>query len=455
MALEIDSNTIKYKLISLFQQYEEAITNDMPDAMNQYRKKAIGFFEQEGIPAKGTELYKYSDMMQAYGHQYGYAFNAGAGKIDPKTIFQCSVPDLDTYTLIVENGWFYHDNDSIAKLPANVVATSIETGAKLFPELFKEWYNKQASQAKNSLIELNTAFTKSGYFLYIPDGVVIEKPIQIINLLTGNNNLMVNQRNMVVVGKNSQSKLVICDHTLTNQLFLTNSVTEIIVSENAVFDYYNIQNQHNQSSQIKSVFIHQEKCSNTHTNTLTLHGGFIRNNIQVTLAGEYAEANVYGLALPDGKQHVDNYTFIDHAVPNCHSNEMYKNILKDESTGAFNGRIMVRKDAQKTQAYQSNKNICLTPTARMNTKPQLEIYADDVKCSHGATVGRLDENALFYLKARGIGHDEARMMLMYAFAHEIIKEIRIPVLAERYAELVDKRLRGQFSQCEGCFVHCR
>jgi Fe-S cluster assembly protein SufD len=452
---ETDSNIIKNKLINLYRQYQETIGQNMPEAMNKWREQAIELFEQDGIPAKGTEHYKYTDLMRAFGHPYGYSFYPGNGKIDPSTIFQCAVPDLDTHTLIIENGWFYHDNIALAKLPPEVVATSIEEGAKLYPGLFNKYYNQQARQDNDSITSLNTAFARGGCFLYIPDGVVIDKPIQIINLLTGSNNLMINQRNLVIVGKNSQSKLVVCDHTISDQLFLNNKVTEIVVMDDAIFDYYSIQNEHNQSSQINSLFINQNRNSNTLTNTLTLHGGFVRNNVSITLAGENSEANVYGLSLPDGKQHVDNFTFIDHAVPNCRSNEFYKNILKDDATGAFNGKILVRKDAQKTNAYQSNKNICLSPTAKMSTKPQLEIYADDVKCSHGATVGRLDENALFYLKSRGIGEEEARMMLMYAFAHEIIKEIRIPVLAERYAELVDKRLRGELSRCEGCFVHCR
>ena len=188
------------------------------------------------------------------------------------------------------------------------------------------------------------------------------------------------------------------------------------------------------------VITNQKRSSNTLLDTLTLHGGFVRNNVYVKLAEERAETNLFGLAICDGQQHVDNYTFVDHAVPNCNSNELYKSIMNHESTGAFNGRILVRSDAQKTQALQSNKSILLTEKARFYTKPQLEIYADDVKCSHGATVGQINEEALFYLKARGIGGDEAKMMLTFAFAHEVIGNIRVPVLAERYSDLVNKRL---------------
>jgi Fe-S cluster assembly protein SufD len=450
----IDSNTMKYKLISLYQQNVQTIKEGLPENINKFRDSAIREFDMQGIPYKGEEKYKYTDLMQAFGKTYGYAFKAPNITVDSKTIFQCAVPDLDTHTLILENGWYYQKNNEHAELPHEIIACSIREASVKHGALFEAHYNQQVLEHPESIASFNTAFAQDGMFLYIPEGFVMEKPIQIINLLRGSNPMLVNQRNLIIAGKNSQAKVIVCDHTLSHQNFLSNTVTEVFVKENAVFDFYNIQNQHNQSSQLSSLYIHQKKGSNTLCNTLTLHGGFVRNNVFVKLAEEYAEANVYGLALIDGKQHVDNYTFIDHAVPNCQSNEMYKNVLDDESTGAFNGRILVRPDAQKTKAFQSNKNICLSPSSRFNTKPQLEIYADDVKCSHGATIGQIDEDAIFYLQSRGIGGREARMMLMYAFAYEVIRNIRVPVLTERYGELVEKRLRGELSRCEGCFVHC-
>ncbi len=450
----IENNAMKYKLISLFQQNQAAIVEGLPDIVNQYRSEAIRDFDIKGIPVKGNENYKYTDLMTAFGHKYGYSFKAPKTVVDAKTVFQCAVPDLDTYTILLENGWYYEKNDETVKLPDGIIVRSFKQAANEFPELFEKHYNKLTEGHENSMASLNTAFAKDGLFIHIPDGKVLDKPIQIINLLRGTNNLMVNQRNLIIAGKNSQAKVIVCDHTLSNQLFLSNTVTEVVVEEDAIFDFYSIQNQHNQSSQISSLYIHQKKNSNTLTNTLTLHGGFVRNNVYVKLAEEHSEANVYGLSLVDGKQHVDNYTFIDHAVPNCNSNEMYKNILDDDATGAFSGRILVREDAQKTEAFQSNKNVLLTDAARFYTKPQLEIYADDVKCTHGATVGQIDDEAQFYLQSRGIGGKEARMMLMYAFAYEVISKIRVPVLTERYGELVEKRLRGEFSRCEGCFVHC-
>lgn len=454
MSNTIDSNTMKYKLINLYQQNKSAINENLPEYFNKFRNSAIGKFDSLGIPSKGDESHKYTDMMKAFGKTYGYSFKPSTPSIDKQTVFQCSVPDLDTDTITLENGWYHESNNSKTALHKSIVVMSMRDAVNKHSDLVEKYYNTLAGKSEIATTALNTAFAQDGMFMYIPDGVVLEKPIQIINILKGQNPLLVNQRNLIIAGKNSQAKVLFCDHTLSHQNFLANYVTEVFVEEDAVFDCYNIQNQHNSSSQITSLYIQQMKNSNTLINTLTLHGGFVRNNIGITLAGEYSEANVYGLSVVDGNQHVDNSTFIDHAVPNCQSKELYKNVLDDDATGAFSGRILVRPDAQKTLAFQSNKNICLTNTARFYTKPQLEIYADDVKCSHGATVGQIDEEALFYLQSRGIGGREARMMLMYAFVYEVIGHIRVPVLAESYGEMVEKRLRGEVSRCDNCFVHC-
>jgi Fe-S cluster assembly protein SufD len=230
-------------------------------------------------------------------------------------------------------------------------------------------------------------------------------------------------------------------------------VTEVFVGENAHFDYFKVQNEHNDSVQVSHMFINQEAATNVQTSTVTLHGGLVRNNLNVKLNGEGGENRAYGLFVTDKTQHVDNYVFVEHAKPNCTSNQMFKGILDEKSTGAFTGKILVDRDAQKTNGYQKNSSILLTDDVRMDSRPQLEIYADDVKCGHGGTVGQLDEDALFYLRARGIAEREARLMLMYAFAHEILNEIKVKPLKERMSDLIDKRLRGELSRCNNCAMH--
>ena len=253
---------------------------------------------------------------------------------------------------------------------------------------------------------------------------------------------------------NSSAEVVVCDHTLSPFRFLTNSVTEIYAGPGARFNYSRVQNEHLNSNLLTNMFIHQEKDSQVKSNTVTLHGGTIRNNTNVLLNAEGCDSQVYGLSLADRTQHIDNYVNIDHAKPNCTSTQLFKGILDEQATGAFNGRILVRPDAQKTLAYQTNNNILMSDEAKMNSKPQLEIYADDVRCSHGATTGQLDENALFYMQSRGIPRQEARLLMLYAFAHEVIDKIEVVPLKDRINDLVNKRLRGELSRCNNCSMAC-
>jgi Fe-S cluster assembly protein SufD len=252
--------------------------------------------------------------------------------------------------------------------------------------------------------------------------------------------------------ENSQAKVLVCNHTLSASKFVVNSVTEVFAGKHVNFEYYTLENQHNLSTQVAGVFVEQKESSSVLTNNLTLHAGTLRNNVFYKLDGEYCESHLYGLYLSDKNQHVDNFTFIDHAKPNCTSTELFKGVLDDRATGAFTGRVLVRKDSQNTNAYQSNNNILVTDLARISTRPQLEIYADDVKCSHGATVGQLDDEAMFYLRSRGISKEEARVLLMYAFAYEVLDKISVKALKEQIRDLVEKRFRGEYDKCDFCVV---
>jgi Fe-S cluster assembly protein SufD len=265
---------------------------------------------------------------------------------------------------------------------------------------------------------------------------------------------MIQHRNLFIAEENSSVEVVVCEHTLNDRDFLTNSATEVSVAENAQFNYSRIQNQSNKTSMVTNICFDQKANSKVNINTVTLHGGLTRNNIFSKLDGEGAENTISGFFYCDEQQHVDYYTQVDHIKPNCQSNQLIKGVLDGEATGAFNGKIHVYRDAQKTMAYQRNNNILLNSAARMNSKPTLEIYADDVKCSHGATVGQLDEDALFYMRSRGIGNEESRLLLMSAFAHEVINNIKIAPLRERIEDLIDKRLRGELSRCHNCAIHC-
>lgn len=374
--------------------------------------------------------------------------------VNPYEVFRCDVPNLSTLLYFIVNDSFYTYHENKARLPEGVLAGSLRELALSHPELIAKYYNKIADNSKDGTVALNTALAQDGFCLYVPQRTILEKPLQLINILRGESDFMVNRRLLVILEEGAQAKLLVCDHTMDNAKFLASQVTEIYAGENSVFDFYDMEESTLTTTRVASTFVRQEAGSNVLVNGITLHNGVTRNNYYITLMGENAETNLYGMAIADRKESVDNYTFIDHAVPHCHSNELFKYVVDDDAQGSFSGRILVRTDAQKTVAYQSNKNLCVTPEARMFTKPQLEIYADDVKCSHGATVGQLDQNALFYLRSRGISESEAKMLLMFAFTNDVIENIRLDALKDRLRQLVEKRFRGELSKCAGCGV-CR
>jgi Fe-S cluster assembly protein SufD len=432
----------------------EKISGYSSPYINSFRKPAFEKFRELGIPTKKNEAYKYTNLNIFFDHDYANYFIPVASDFVKAEEFRCDVADLDTHGIVLLNGFYPTINDKLRKLPGGVWVGSLNEAAAKFPDLIEKHYGKYAHSDSDGLIHLNTAMAPDGMFIYVPEGAALEKPIQIVNLVYSEEDIFNQHRNLIIVDKNSEATVIVCDHTLSPKKFLTNAVTEVFVGENSHFDIIRVQNEHNNAGKVTHTFIHQERNSVTSSNNMSLHGGLIRNSTYHYLGGEGAETSSYGLFLTDKWQHVDNYVNVDHAFPHCTSNQLFKGVLDDMSTGAFNGRILVRKDAQGTLAYQRNNNIILTDDAKMDSKPQLEIFADDVKCSHGATVGQIDEDALFYLQSRGINKHEAKLMLMFGFAHEVIQNIKIYPLRERMDNLVMQRLKGELSRCASCMVKC-
>ncbi len=444
------------KYIELFQKNREQISDGDPQFMRDLREEAIRSFESAGFPHRKQESYKYTHLEPVFNGELSFHFNPRQITFDDNELFRCDVPLLDSHVLTVLNGFFYNPSfPALYVFENGIIYGSLKEAVRTYPDLVARYFGKNATMQQETFVSLNTAFSQDGIFLYVPDGQRPERPIQIINLLLSDANQMVHHRNLFVLGKNASAQVIICDHTLSPQMFLTNSVTEVYTGENGDLDLLRLQNEHNNSCQVTNTWITQQRSSKCQHGTVTLHGGIVRNNLHISMQGEGAESSALGLFLIDKNQHVDSFTVIEHEAAHCSSNQHYKGVLDDNSTGAFNGKIHVLPDAQKTVAYQASNNILLSDTARMNTKPQLEIYADDVKCSHGATVGQLDEDALFYLQSRGIPKDESRLMLMNAFANEVISRIKQPSLQLRISELVSKRLRGELSRCNNCAYHCQ
>lgn len=439
---------------ALFQAGEGLLCEHSTEPMNRYRQEAFErFLKLGGIPQK-TEAYKYADLIPVFDRDYKVVLKYIRQEVDANHLFTCHVPNMNTNLLLTINGWFSSGNQ-LPEVPEGVIICSMREAGEKHRALLESYYNRQTQAGEgDGIIALNTTFAQDGVFVYIPDGVVMEKPLQVVNLLRANADLMAFQRNLVIVGKGAEATILVCDHTLSDYSFLLNNTTEVVVGEHAFLNYYQVQNQHLGTSQLNNIFVSQHQHSVFDGNIITLYGGFVRNNIYVALQEEGCECELHGMYLSDKTQIVDNFTVIDHQAPRCRSNEHFKGVMDDVALANFAGRIIVRPDAQQTEAFQANNNLLLTKTTQVNTKPQLVIDADDVKCTHGATVGQMDEDAMFYLRTRGIGEAEARLMLMFGFAHEVVGRIRLEALRNQIDDLVDKRLRGELTRCENCGVGC-
>ena len=443
---------VEQQYIDLFSQCEAMICRHSAEVMNAPRALAFADFERLGFPTTKEEKYKYTDAAKLFEPDYGLNLNRLDIPVNPYEVFKCDVPNMSTALYFVVNDAFYSKALPKTPLPEGVLLGSLKDMATQYPDLVKKYYGKLADTSKDGITAFNTTFAQDGFMLYVPKGVVVDKSIQLVNILRADVNFMVNRRLLVVLEEGAQARMLVCDHAMDDVNFLSTQVVEVFVGDNAVFDFYELEETHNSTVRFSNMYVAQEANSNVLLNGMTLHNGTTRNTTEVTLNGRGAEINLCGMAIADKNEHVDNHTSIDHKVSDCISNELFKYVLDDQSVGAFAGKVLVRPGAQHTASQQTNRNICATREARMYTQPQLEIYADDVKCSHGATVGQLDEKALFYMQQRGISYKEARLLLMFAFVNEVIDTIRMDALKDRLHLLVEKRFRGELNKCQGCAI---
>ena len=439
--------------IALYEQCRQLICDHSADAMNSVRDEAFRRFAQKGFPTRKVERYKYTDMAQLFAPDYGVNLQRHHVSVDPYEAFKCDVPNLSTSMYFIVNDAFYDEALPTAHLPEGVIVGSMREHA----DLLAHYYNRLAGSDGAAETDLNTMLAQDGLMVYVPKGIKADRTIQVVNILkspfaanAGKRELMVNRRVLIVVEESAEIKLLFCDHTADDLSFLTTQVTEAFVGENAKLDLYCMEETHNKNVRVSNVYIDQAANSRVRHNVLTLHNGITRNKLDLTLSGEGAECGCYGLVIADKQQHTDNNTLITHKAEHCTSNELYKYVLDEKATGAFAGRVLVEHGAQKTTSQMTNQNLCITPDARMFTQPMLEIYADDVKCAHGSTVGQLNDAAMFYMRQRGISEREARTLLMQAFAAEVVGLIRLDPLRDRLNYLVDKRFRGEFNKCKGC-----
>lgn len=429
-------NTIKDKLIAEFESSKGSLFGDV-----KLRELALEAFSKQGVPGRKSEEYKYVNMELALKGEFTFS---GSQKLSAKQV-ESSQFLKDAIVVVIENGKLNSEYSKINSLPKGLQVLNISDAVS--NEAFKKHYSKYADVNLDPFIALNTALSTGGVFIQVAKSAVIEKPIHIIHITSVSENTILNSRNLIVVEENAQATIVESYQTVDSKAkSFNNALTEIVVEASAIVDHYKIQDE-SACLPDRQEFGHlvsttqtiQKKQSVFTTHTFTLSGLLVRNNLTMVLDDEFIESHLNGLYLTNGNQVVDNHTLVDHRKPNCNSNELYKGIIEDKSSATFNGKIYVRKDAQKTNAFQSNKNILLSDDGTINTKPQLEIYADDVKCSHGTSTGKLDEDKIFYLRARGLSEVSAKKLLMHAFASEVVDTIKIEALREYVEAKISKR----------------
>ena len=377
--------------IDLYTQARQMIFDHAPEAMNAVRDQAFEDFRKQGFPSRKVERYKYTDIQKLFEPDYGVNLNRLQIPVDPYEAFHCDVPNLSTSLYFVVNDMFYHDEKPKGHLPEGVIIGSLRDN----PEIVSKYYSKLAKTGDDAITALNTMLAQDGMLVYVPKNVKVDRAIQVINILKATpsnaqkvvSDLMVNRRVLIVLEEGAELKMLFCDHAADDRNFLATQVIEAFVGENASLDLYCLEETHAKNVRVSNVYIDQQANSRVNHNVITLHNGITRNKLDLTFSGESAECQCYGCVIADKQQHVDNNTLIVHKVPHCTSNELYKYVLDDKSTGAFAGRVLVEHGAQKTTSQMTNQNLTATKEARMYTQPMLEIYADDVKCAHGSTVG--------------------------------------------------------------------
>ena len=428
---------LKDKLVSSFMAFENNVDLDHP--VHEIRSEAFKNFEAKGFPSKKDEAWKYTSLKGIQKIDFSI-FPKKENALDYKDIKKYFIHDIDTYKIIFVDGVFSSHLSETTHDGVDICLMSSALTKPMYQQIIDVYFNKIASKDE-SLTTLNTAFSKEGVYIYIPKNKMPKKPVEIIHFATGNETaLLLQPRNLIVVEENAELQVIERHQSLTSNEVLTNSVTEIFAAKSANVDYYKIQNDAATASLIDNTYIDQKDKSFVNVHTFSLGGKLTRNNLNFYQNGEYMDSTMKGVTILGEKQHVDHHTLVHHIKPNCESHQDYKGIYGENSTGVFNGKIIVDKIAQKTNAFQQNNNILISDKATINTKPQLEIFADDVKCSHGCTIGQLDEDAMFYLKSRGIPEKEARALLMYAFANNVLESVRIPELKARINKLIAKKL---------------
>jgi len=428
---------LKEKLVSSFMAFENSV--DVEHPIHDIRTEAIKNFEEKGFPSKKEEAWKYTSLNSLQKINFSI-FPKEENTLEYHQVKKFFLHEIDTYKIVFIDGIYCSYLSETTHDGVDICLMSSALTKPMYKPVMDVYFNRVASK-EESLTSLNTAFSREGAYIYIPKNKAPKKPVEILHFATGNEaSLLLQPRNLIIAEENAELQVIERHQSLTSNAVLTNSVTEIFAAQNAIVDYYKVQNDGKDASLIDNTYIAQKDKSVVKVHTFSFGGKLTRNNLNFYQNGEHIDSTLKGVTILGEKQHVDHHTLVHHQQPNCESHQDYKGIYGEKSTGVFNGKIIVDKIAQKTNAFQQNNNVLISDKATINTKPQLEIFADDVKCSHGCTIGQLDEDALFYLQSRGIPRKEATGLLMYAFANNVLESVRLPELKKRINKLIATKL---------------
>jgi len=440
--LELDTSVRpEDRFISAFEVNHGQALNGTNASISKQREEAIERFSELGIPTNDLEAWKYTDISKVIDRPYTLSLAPDRPALDEDDIAPFLIDDLDAHRVVFVNGRVDEALSDLGALPDGVVVSSLAEAGAEHPNVVEQHYGKYADFENEALTALNTAFVQDGAFVYVPSGTVVEKPIFFLHVTAGEESLFLQPRHLYVVEDGAIARIVEAQHSLTEANTFTNSVTETFVGERAHLDHYLLQNESGSASQVHTRAGYQQDDSVFSSTTVTLTGEVVRNNATIEADGSFCESNLFGVCVGKDDMHVDNSTRMDHVQPDCTSNELYKHVLNDASTAVFNGKVFVSRGSQRIDAYQQNDTLTLTKDAEIYTKPELEIYADDVVCSHGATTGQIDEEGIFYLRTRGLSERRARILMLQAFTEEVISEINVDAVRDHVAQ----RFRERFS----------
>ena len=435
----------------LFKNYREVLRLNAARALDGARDTAFARFESLGLPGAKNEDYRYCDLLPALEVDYGLNLFRMGIPAHPGEVFRCDVPSLSTRLFFIVNDLYYPHKKAL-NLPEGVIYGSLNEQLKAYPELLERYYNALCSQGKDAMAALNTAMVQDGFVLYIPAGVQVEQPLQLVQMFQGDIDIMATRRLLVILEEGASANVIVCDHAMSTAKYFSNQVGEIFLGKDARLEYYEMEMTHDQTTRVSNTYVSLEAGADLLMNNIGLENGLTRNNVEVIFQAPGAKADLSGLSLLSRQQQSDNHIVVNHKAGGCQSNQVFKYVMDGSARGVFGGKVLVQPDAQQTVALQSNANLCTSKEARMHAMPQLEIYADDVTCSHGSATGQIDENALFYMRQRGLSEEEARMFLKFAFASDIVERIHLKPLQARIRMLIGKRFRGELSKCAECNI---